>query len=546
MSMAAAWFETEPPNTDDQARNDWTAEGEALRWIETLGDPQMILPAVDGFGERTTVSYYVPVNDRAGPAGATLQSAPALTRSKQARTFPRIWVGHSPCALHWPDAAHVATHLAALERLCPKVTRIGHSSSLVAMRAMGASETLQQGGVHLVPDELHAEVLARSLSKGTLDMLRDRFGEQPRGRHAALCERIDDLKNKRKSTTGKGAQSLKAEIDEQITRLETELSTTPSRPPVRPITGLWSGYRRAIAPDPSPSIARSLFDPDILVLTQVDGPAIPVVSTLTVTTALRKAILSQCPQPVPAWVSGHDADSQPLRDGGGHLALVPMPYVGNEHADGHLLGVALVFPQSVSYKERGRVLGKLLVNERGQPRDLPLRLGPLGVWTVRKRDWQETRRTLQPAGLTAFPNGATTWASVSPVVLDRFPKADRLNPQGRAAWEDEVRQIIAGACVRIGLPAPDGIDIDSTSWLLGSPRAFTKRRPLRGQPQSEHDVPAAVGEGFPPFPPKGTGAPRPQVHVWLQFARPVVGPVILGAGRYLGYGLCKPMRGARQ
>jgi CRISPR-associated protein Csb2 len=36
---------------------------------------------------------------------------------------------------------------------------------------------------------------------------------------------------------------------------------------------------------------------------------------------------------------------------------------------------------------------------------------------------------------------------------------------------------------------------------------------------------------------------RQQWHVTLQFDRPVRGPVVLGAGRYRGYGLMVPLDG---
>jgi CRISPR-associated protein Csb2 len=508
----------------------------------------MLLPAVARSSERSNVTFYVPVNDRAGPAAATLQSCPAITRSKQPRSFPRIWLGAMPCFLHWPDAGDTAIHRAALGRLCRKVSRIGHSSSLVSMRLVGDAEPMPGAGIHLVKDDSVAEFQARSVSRGMLEMLGERFGEEPRRRHASLSQAIQGLKARRRSVKGGGARELKAGIDEQIRELESQLAGTVPRPPVRPVTGLWTGYRRVDHGPASPEIIRSLFDPDVLVLSQVGGPRLPAVATLSVTKALRETILSQVAQPVPDWVTGHGPDSQPLRDGKGHLALVPLPFVGREHADGHLLGVALVFPGSVPRKERGRVLGKLLVDQDGQPRTVRLKLGPIGDWEVRKRDWQDPRSTLQPAQWTAAgtddaPVGATTWASVTPVVLDRFPKADRRDPAQRLTWENEVRQIVRDACSRIGLPESERIeiDIDTTCWHLGSPRAVGKRRPLRGQPGSESHPDAALGDGFPPYPPKGTNAARPQVHVWLRFTRPVVGPVILGAGRFLGYGLCKPL-----
>ena len=87
----------------------------------------------------------------------------------------------------------------------------------------------------------------------------------------------------------------------------------------------------------------------------------------------------------------------------------------------------------------------------------------------------------------------------------------------------EIAEIIATSCEQSGLPRPVEIDLDKTAWHEGAPRA----RPGAG--------------GFPLLPAK-TGAPaRQQVHVWLRFANPVQGPVIIGAGRYRGYGLCKPV-----
>ena len=105
--------------------------------------------------------------------------------------------------------------------------------------------------------------------------------------------------------TGKGAKERKAEIDGRIQGLESELSEAVPRPPVRPTTGLWTGYRRADRGPAALEVARGLFDPDILVLSQVAGPSLPVVSTLAVTKALRETIMSRAAQPVPDWVSGH-------------------------------------------------------------------------------------------------------------------------------------------------------------------------------------------------------------------------------------------------
>ena len=211
-----------------------------------------------------------------------------------------------------------------------------------------------------------------------------------------------------------------------------------------------------------------------------------------------------------------------------------------EIIDGHLLGLGLAIPRSVDRRERGRCLGPLLVERNGQSKPVELKLGSLGVWILAKRDWLESRGALKPESWTSNPLGANTWASVTPVVLDRFPKQDRR--QDRLAWTQEVIEIISTACVRIGLPKPAQVDIDTTAWHRGVPRSTGKRRTLRGAAGTSAESDAALGDGFPQFPAKGTNAPRPQVHVWLRFDQPVLGPLLIGAGRYLGYGLFKPLR----
>jgi CRISPR-associated protein Csb2 len=550
MALAAAWFETDPSQVSSEdsssERQESEDEGEALRWLETLGDPELRLPVREHVFERSAVTVFVPVNDNAGPSSATLQSAPSITRSKQPRSFPRVWVGDDICFMHWPEAEGVAQYRAALDRLCGKVTRIGHSSSLVRMWVDEEAVVTGTAAEQWKPDDLLPEFQVRKLSAGTLRMLTDRFNEPARQHHAALSEHLETLGAQKKVLKGKGSNDRKAALDVEIKVVAAERELINAHTPVRPTLGLWSGYRRADRADSNEQTTQTHFDTDVLVLTHTDGPELALASTLSVTRALRDTAMSRGGvQPTPGWVSGHEPNGQPLRNDHGHLACVPLPFVGGEHADGHLLGVGLVFPRTVDRRERGRVLGALLLDEMGQPRRVELKLGRLGVWAAMKRDWTETRAALQPETWTAHPTGADTWASVTPIVLDRFPRADRIND--RAEWTREVVGIVVESCARIGLPEPPVcVDIDTTSWHRGSPRATCKRRALRGVDVTGHNNDVALGDGFPSFPPKGTNAPRPQIHVWLRFAEPVVGPMLLGAGRYLGYGLCKPWTDRRR
>jgi CRISPR-associated protein Csb2 len=136
------------------------------------------------------------------------------------------------------------------------------------------------------------------------------------------------------------------------------------------------------------------------------------------------------------------------------------------------------------------------------------------------------QRSAPPIALRSqtWTEPSTVWASVTPVVLDRHPKHDPSSAKGseREAWRREVADSIIASCERIGLPAPVSIDIDKTSWHRGAPRA----RP---------------GPGGMPWLPTKTGNTKQQVHVLMEFDREVQGPVLIGAGRYRGYGLCKPL-----
>lgn len=529
MALAAAYFET----------GEDIEEGQALRWLEALGDPEIVLPPSDNVSRRNVVTVFVPVNDTAGPSTAILQSAPSIARSKQPRTFPSVWIGDAPCFLSWHSASSAETekHKSALDRLCCKVTRIGHSSSLVRMW-IEVGEHPQQSECW-VPDDALADSQVRRVSPGTLEMLGRQFNRRNREAHVQLTDEMESLAAQKKTIRGKGAAAEKAAIEERIDAIRRTLGSIDAHAAIRPKLGLWSGYR-LLKPKPSGTMRRTDFDTDLLVFTQTSGPRLPSASSLMITHALRGAVLRHSGvQPPPSWVSGHLPNSAPLRDTAQHLACLALSVVGSEHADGHLLGAALAFPRAVPPPDRGRVLGTLVLDKFGQPAPIQLTLGALGVWTMIKRDWSEARKALKPEEWTAQPQGARAWASVTPAVLDRFPKADPIKE--RDDWRCDVAVIIAMACQRIGLPEPVEVEFGTTSWHLGSPRASVKRRPLRGK----HGIgggTASHGDGFPAYPVKGSNGPRPQFHIFVRFAEPVVGPIILGAGRFLGYGLCKPFR----
>ncbi len=503
MAMAAAYFETRPDASETSARTDWENEADALRWLERLDAPAICAAEID---KRDVVEVFVPPNDM-GPTKRT--SVPAYRTNRQPRTFPKVRPHESRVYLHWAEVDLPDQHRAALERVCAKVIRIGHSSSLVRM---WLSDEDPPSSPNFLP--VQNETGSRRTERfrvagaGCLDYLRDQYNGE-------AVDRFYEFHSQIQTAKGKEQKALKIEFEKQFGMpWEVHLAAPASR---RPILSMTQAYRRTdSSTDPESPSATSVFDDALLVLDKREGPALGLESTWQLLTALRGAIEKNA-EPTPEWVSGHQPDGRPSEQP--HLALLPLGFVGSDYADGHLLGVALAFPRSVSLEERGKLVGKLLYDATGRAKDLRLTLGKLGVWTLGEEERPSPPIALRSATWTG---PAKIWASVSPVVLDRHPKADPR--KDRSAYIAEVAAIVSASCQRIGLPAPAEIDIDKTSWHRGAPRA--KPGP----------------DGFQLMPQRPGGPNRRQVHVWLRFEQPVLGPVLLGAGRYRGYGLCKPWR----
>ena len=504
MAMAAAYFETRPHASETEALSTWEREAEALRWLECLEPPEVYAADCD---VRSILDVYVPPNDM-GPTKIAV--IPSYRTNRQPRTFPKVRPHQSTLYLQWQSEPPSTELRTALERLCSKVIRVGHSSSMVRMWVEPEDFPVSFNWIPEEKDSEHENAPAqrmRVVTEGCLDYLRDQYNGEALERFYDFTVRIHEAGKKEQ-------EQLKAEFKDAFGVQWRHRKTPSSR---RPVLGMTRAYRKIDEAEvdreaPLPSV----FDDRLLVLDKREGPVLGLESTWQVLNALRGAI-EKAASPTPEWVSGHQADGKPSEKP--HLALLPLAFVGHEHADGHLLGLALAFPREVPLQERGKIIGRLLYDATGMTKDLRLNLGKLGVWTLGEEQRPTPPRALRP---TNWTRPGKVWASVSPVVLDRHPKADPR--KDRPAYLAEVAALVSESCRRIGLPAPVEIDIDKTSWHRGAPRA----------------KPGA--DGYPLMPQRPGGPNRRQVHVWLRFDRPVLGPVLLGAGRYRGYGLCKPWR----
>ncbi len=215
---------------------------------------------------------------------------------------------------------------------------------------------------------------------------------------------------------------------------------------------------------------------------------------------------------VPEWLSGHRADGRPTLKP--HAAFLPLPFVGAKYADGHMMGLAIAVPRDLDLHGESReevlrrVMGPLLFrSDTGAEKQIKL-------WRTNAWEWQLEREKRDYPPVTLRPRTwtepAEQWASVTPVVLHHYPKRNR---------DDAVERILLDAFESAGLPHPVYMRM--------------------------HPVPLFEGAGharsMPDFTEGGENLCRYQVHVVVKFSCPVEGPVLVGRGRFRGYGLFRPV-----
>jgi CRISPR-associated protein Csb2 len=533
-ALVAALFESLEPNEDPSE-----VERAALLWLEGQGAPEI---AASEAAVREVVTVFVPVNDtsvlgsfedqatavdearddvakaknergkglpaaekklakaelklkeavrqaiapvtegkegKEGPAKAA--SMLPERRVRQPRTFPSVRPEELRAVFTWPAAEPSDVQCAALDAVAARVVRLGHSSSLVAVRLRD-----DHPEASWIPDEAApangGEEMLRVAGVGQLEALRTVFHRQ---------------------------------------------GGVPGR--VMP-----ASFQRYVHPAVASStpVPHTVFSDEWIVLRRVGGPRFPSTRAVEVARRVRDALLTSYGTDAPEILSGHRASGPPSERP--HLACVPLPFVGHERADGSILGIALVLPRSATREERIAVYRALDAWGRKAPAgedELPrfrVELGRGGVLLLARVEEGTTPSTLLAetwcANRVSRGNrsaGETSWATATPIALDRNPGELRANdPQKEAAAYAEAEKSIAIASERIGLPRPAQVTVLPAAPLAGADKA----------------------RQFPPFLAGKPPVQRVLVHAALTFDMPVQGPILVGAGRYFGLGLFRPLR----
>jgi CRISPR-associated protein Csb2 len=527
-ALVATWADGEPSSGQGEA------ELQALRWLERQAPPDVVGSAQADVGIRDVVPVFVPVNDvgvismpetakladaeaalHAGIAdpkararaereveklraklvvdtakatmspsrvsGSDLVAAAQIfpeRRLRQPRTFPSVTPAVPTAVFVWPTAAPPEEQRVALRGLLTRLVRLGHSSSFVHARLMDAPTVaaLESQTARFVPDLDRGDLVFRWVAPGQVDRL-----IAAHARHRETEPRVLPATFVRYR---EGGMVLEAKVD------------------------------------------TSIFGDDWIVLARVSGPRLPSTAAAGVARQLRRVLMSFSSQPVPEMLSGHHPDGPASVSP--HLAVVPLPFVGSEHADGALLGFGLVLPRAAQPAERLAILEAVHRFEAKQQSIpggdevpiLPLHLGSAGVLNLQRVVWGEHESTTLRAQTWSGPS--RKWASATPVALDRNPgDLHDPDPEKRRAAFDVAKADVLEGIARVGLPTPIEVDVVRSCVLPGS----------------------AKPRLFPRFPLDASRTQRVLVHVRVLFREPVRGPILLGAGRYQGLGLLRPVDG---
>ena len=386
-------------------------------------------------------------------------------RGRQERFFPSV-TPDDPCVTYvWstppPDGLY-----SVLDDLLLRVTRLGHSSSLVSCRT-----TREPAAANHLPGTGDASI--HSVRKGQLAALERLFTQ-----HGGIKPRSLPYVDVR-----------------------------------------YSSPRNA----PGPAPAQSSMAGEWIVFEFMHGSRmLPSTRAVEVARAMRSAIMSHAVGAIPEGISGHGAGGEPTRMP--HVAFTPIPNVGHRRSDGRLLGIAMFVPSTLdemAHQAAFQAIGAWEAKESG--RHLEIRMKRSTV----KMSRQTGSAALQSLRYDTWSRQSRQWVTATPIALPRHPGGlSKGTAESRAkAWEAAGSSVV-DTCVHAGLPKPSVVNVSLDPLIAGA------------HPTAR----------FPPFTQNGSGGEirRQIVHALVTFESPVAGPVILGAGRFMGLGLMRPVNAETQ
>lgn len=350
----------------------------------------------------------------------------SLQRSKQERFFPSTTPDEPRVTYLW-NIKLQDNILKAFDRLLKRVTRLGHSSSLVSCRIV--TETPEP---NRIPND---------------------EGESMR---AFQTGQLKDLEKRHAYHMGTKPRSLPYIDVSYRTLRDTDSSKSLQMPNT---AGEWIVFEFSH-----------------------ESRNFPPTKIVELTTAMHAVILHYAEEPIPEEISGHRMDGSPTTIP--HVSFLPLPNIGFEHSDGRILGIAVSLPNVLKESSRRAVLRAIgrwenevstLQSRRNRKTRIVLRLtlGAEGVVNMYRLRSLTSLVSLRPP---IWQHASRHWVSATPIALPRHPGSlSKGTGSARAKAWAEAESAVRTACSHVGLPEPLSVKVSLSPFLIGA-------RPVRSYP----------------------------------------------------------------
>ncbi len=463
-ALVAAWADSDQPDPRERS---------ALEWLEDQGAPAITASRAV---PRKAVSHFVPVND-ASIISRTLQERRAEEVYELMDQLHDQLVASAGEVTTAIDRGR--KKLAKRRDLTPTVTRPGNTPTDSAVAMLPDQRGKQERFFPSVSPEVPRVTYVWAVSptdetSSSLDRLLARVTRLGHSSSLVSC-RVSPSPPKptHKVTTKGGETSLRTVRRGQLAELQRQHARHQGvRPRSLPYTD--ASYRTAAA-----SVDAPIRDPNtagewlVFEFTH-NSRAFPSTRAVELATAMRAAVLSYAEDPIPEGISGHRADGKPTL--APHAAVVPIPYVGSTHADGRLLGIAVSSPKGMEAASRRslyRAIGTWERTARGQSgsstRPMKLMLGNRAEVLLARLVGPSDLMSLRPR---VWCRPSRRWVSATPIALPRHPGAlDRGTAVARAKAWARAEVGVRLACAHVGLPEPAAAELSLGPLIAGARKA---------------------------------------------------------------------------
>ncbi len=517
-ALVATWAEADERNLSEKA---------ALEWLEALAPPAIASPDAVA---RTVVSHFVPVNDTSIISMSFQQRKAAAISDLAGQLDEELSSSDGKVT---KKAARIQRKLDTVREVGAQVQNVGTTNPATALEMLPERRGKQERFFpSMTPDEPRVtflwNVLPANDIRDALDQLLRRVTRLGHSSSLVSCRLVADPPEPNR-IPGEDGESLRAVQQGQLADLEAIHAGHGGTLP-RSLPFIDARYRSVseTKSEESPEIANTVGEWIVFEFSH-RSRAIPLTRVAELAIAMRAAVLHYAEDPTPEGISGHRSDGTPTTMP--HVAFIPLPYVGFEHADGRIVGMAISLPRGLDDVPRRALLRAVGSWERQSPEHrtagayraggaLRLTLGVGGVVEMFRLRSQAALVSLRPS---LWNRPSHHWVSATPIALPRHPGSlAKGGPAARARAWAEAEEAVRAACGHVGLPEPASVDVSLGPLLTGA-------------------RPTALYPAFKQGGRDGKKLTRQLVHASLTFRHPVAGPLMVGAGRFFGLGLMRPV-----